>query len=181
LFARATRESQDSAGYTSADYVRQALVCGPRGSLVFYLVTVPQKTGNILILDSGRRDNLPVFCKGRTRLHLLTLVNQLSRSRGVLDLFERGLPLPSLALLGALTFFEESYNKGDVYNILWVLVFGFATLNILSLVVKRFDPDRNRMSFGEIMAVMTVLLSVILLGWEMLYLFKILPIRLPSH
>jgi hypothetical protein len=58
------------------------------------------------------------------------------------------------------------------------LVFGFATLNILGLVAKRFDPDRNRMSFGEIMAVMTVVVSVILLGWEMLYMFKILPLRL---
>lgn len=115
--------------------------------------------------------------KGRTCLYFFTLVNQFSRSHELLGLFGRTLSLPSLALLGAFTFLEGS-KKGDVYNILWALVFGFATLNILSLVAKRFDPDRNRMSFGEIMAVMTVVVAVILLGWEMLYMFKILPIRL---
>jgi len=46
------------------------------------------------------------------------------------------------------------------------------------LVAKRFDPDRNRMSFGEMLAIGTVIVAVILLGWEMLYLFKILPLRL---
>ena len=58
-------------------------------------------------------------------------------------------------------------------------MFGFATINILSLVSRRIDPNRqNRMSFGEMMAVGTVAVAVILLGWEMLYLFKILPVRL---
>ena len=84
--------------------------------------------------------------------------------------------MPSLAFL-AVSLFESS-KKGDAYNLLWALVFGFATLNILSLVAKRFEPHPNRMSFGEILAVMTVLVAVFLLGWEMLYLFKILPIRL---
>jgi len=73
----------------------------------------------------------------------------------------------------------ESSKKGDVYDILWALVFGFATINILGLVSRRIDPNRqNRMSFGEMMAVGTVAVAVILLGWEMLYLFKVLPIRL---
>ena len=88
-------------------------------------------------------------------------------------------PMPPFALL-ALLFFESS-KKSDAYNILWAVVFGFATLNILSLVAKRFEPNPNRMSFGEVLAVMTVLVAVILLGWEMLYLFKILPIRLSGH
>jgi hypothetical protein len=110
-------------------------------------------------------------------LYFFTLANQFCRFHELLGLLGRTLSLPSLALLGAFTFLEES-KKGDVYNILWALVFGFATLNILSLVAKRFDPDRNRMSFGEIMAVLTVVVAVILLGWEMLYMFKILPIRL---
>jgi hypothetical protein len=110
-------------------------------------------------------------------LYFCTLVNQVTRSGELLRYFDRRLPVPSLALLGALTLLEET-KKGDAYNILWALVFGFATLNILGLVAKRFDPDRNRMSFGEMMAVMTVIVSVILLGWEMLYMFKILPIRL---
>lgn len=82
------------------------------------------------------------------------------------------------AFLGLITLLESS-KKGDVYNILWALVFGFATINILSLVSRRIDPNRqNRMSFGEMMAVGTVAVAVILLGWEMLYLFKILPVRL---
>lgn len=84
--------------------------------------------------------------------------------------------MPALAFF-AVSLFESS-KKGDAYNLLWALVFGFATLNILSLVAKRFEPHPNRMSFGEILAVMTVLVAVFLLGWEMLYLFKILPIRL---
>jgi len=83
-----------------------------------------------------------------------------------------------VAFLGLITLLESS-KKGDVYNILWALVFGFATINILSLVSRRIDPNRqNRMSFGEMMAVGTVAVAVILLGWEMLYLFKILPLRL---
>lgn len=109
-------------------------------------------------------------------MYFFSLVNQL-RSGELLRHCGRLLPLPSVTLLGAFAFLEET-KKGDAYNILWALVFGFATLNILGLVAKRFDPDRNRMSFGEIMAVMTVVVSVILLGWEMLYMFKILPLRL---
>ena len=117
-----------------------------------------------------------ITAKGQTCLYFFTLVNQLG-SGELLRHSERLPPLPSLTLLGAFTFLEET-KKGDAYNILWALVFGFATLNILGLVAKRFDPDRNRMSFGEIMAVMTVVVSVVLLGWEMLYMFKILPLRL---
>ena len=74
--------------------------------------------------------------------------------------------------------FQYSDKKGDVYNILWALVFGFATLNILGLVARRFEPDRTRLNFGEMLAIMVVVVSVFLLGWEMLYLFKILPIKL---
>src|SRR5713101_9003144 len=74
--------------------------------------------------------------------------------------------------------FQYGEKKGDIYNILWALVFGFATLNILGLVARRFEPSRNRMSFGEVLAITVVFVSVILLGWEMLYLFHILPIKL---
>jgi hypothetical protein len=70
-------------------------------------------------------------------------------------------------------------SRQDVYNILWAVVFGFATLNILSLAARRFEPGRRRgLSFGELMAVMVVLISVFLLGWEMLNLFHIFPIKL---
>jgi len=68
--------------------------------------------------------------------------------------------------------------RQDVYNILWAVVFGFATLNILSLATRRMEPGRRRMTFGEFMAVMVVLVSVFLLAWEMLNLFHVFPIKL---
>lgn len=68
--------------------------------------------------------------------------------------------------------------RRDIYNILWAVVFGFATLNILSLAARRFDPNKRGMSFGEMMAVMVVVTSVFLLGWEMLNLFHIFPIQI---
>jgi hypothetical protein len=69
-------------------------------------------------------------------------------------------------------------SRQDVYNILWAVVFGFATLNILSLAARRMEPTRRGLTFGEAMAVMVVLVSVFLLGWEMLSLFHIFPIKL---
>ena len=68
--------------------------------------------------------------------------------------------------------------RQDVYNILWAVVFGFATLNILSLATRRMEPGRRRMTFGELMAVMVVVVSVFLLGWEMLNVFHIFPVKL---
>jgi hypothetical protein len=79
------------------------------------------------------------------------------------------------------TLLEGLDRKGDVYSILWVLVFGFATLNILGLVARRFEPSRNRLNFGETIAILVVVVSIILLGWEMLNLFKIFPIKLHPH
>ena len=69
-------------------------------------------------------------------------------------------------------------SRQDIYNILWAVVFGFATLNILSLAARRLEPTRRGLSFGELMAVMVVLLSIFLLGLEMLNLFHIFPIKL---
>lgn len=69
-------------------------------------------------------------------------------------------------------------SRQDVYNVLWALVFGFATLNILSLAARRFEPTRRGLSFGELLAVMVVLISIFLLGWEMLNLFHVFPIKL---
>ena len=76
--------------------------------------------------------------------------------------------------------FSELYaeKKGNVYNILWILVFGFATLNILGLVLRRFEPRRSGLNFGEILAISVVFLSIFLLALEMLNLFHIFPIRL---
>jgi hypothetical protein len=92
-----------------------------------------------------------------------------------------GSGLRNVALMSALLVFEASGKQTDAFNILWILVFGFATLNILALIARRFEPNRNRMNFGELVAVMTVVVSVFLLGWEMLTLFKVFPIRLSSH
>lgn len=86
--------------------------------------------------------------------------------------------LQSLALLVAVWLIQYPGKKGDVYNILWALVFGFATINILGLVARRFEPERTRMSFGEVLAVMVVLVSICLLGWEILTLLHIFPIQL---
>jgi hypothetical protein len=81
--------------------------------------------------------------------------------------------LPALVLL-------ESEKRDEVYNILWALVFGFATLNILSLGARRFE-QKSGLNFGEIIAILVVLVSIVLLGWEMLYVFHVLPIRLNAH
>jgi len=81
--------------------------------------------------------------------------------------------LPALVLL-------ESEKRDQVYNILWALVFGFATLNILSLGARRFE-QKSGLNFGEIIAILVVFVSIILLGWEMLYVFHVLPIRLNTH
>ncbi len=71
-----------------------------------------------------------------------------------------------------------SSRRNDVYNLLWAVVFGFATLNILSLAARRFEPNRRGLTFGEMMAVLVVLLSVFLLGWELLSVFHVFPIKL---
>ena len=79
--------------------------------------------------------------------------------------------------------FSDQYSgkKDNVYNILWVLVFGFATLNILALVARRFEPRRSNLQFGEILAITVTVVSVVLLGWEMLSIFHIFPIKLQLH
>ena len=69
-------------------------------------------------------------------------------------------------------------TRDEIYNFLWALVFGFATLNILSLGARRFEKEESGLNFGEILAVLVVVVSIVLLGWEMLYQFHILPIRL---
>jgi hypothetical protein len=83
------------------------------------------------------------------------------------------------ALVASLMLLQRhSSRRGDVYNILWAIVFGFATLNILSLAARRFEPNRRGLTFGELMAVLVVLLSIFLLGWELLGVFRIFPIKL---
>ena len=78
----------------------------------------------------------------------------------------------------AVVLLQRTGTKTNIYNILWVLVFGFATLNILNLGTRHFEPGKNRLSFGEIIAILVVVVSIFLLGWEMLYLFKVFPLKL---
>jgi lipopolysaccharide export LptBFGC system permease protein LptF len=104
----------------------------------------------------------------------------IGQARDWADFFGRGLHalvvivlpvvLPAMLLLRS--------TREEIYNILWALVFGFATLNILSLGARRFEQEKTGLNFGEILAVLVVLLSIVLLGWELLYEFHILPIRL---
>ena len=68
-------------------------------------------------------------------------------------------------------------SRQDAYNILWAVVFGFATLNILSLAARRMEPRRG-LSFGELMAVGVVVVAIFILGWEILGMFHIFPIHL---
>jgi hypothetical protein len=82
-------------------------------------------------------------------------------------------------LVFALQFSDRlSSKKDNVYDILWVLVFGFATLTILGWVARRFEPRRSSLNFGEMLAITVTVVSVILLGLEMLSLFHIFPIKI---
>jgi hypothetical protein len=84
----------------------------------------------------------------------------------------------SAVVAAAVVLQRHSSRRDDIYDILWAVVFGFATLNILNLAARRFEPNRRGMSFGELMAVLIVLLSIFLLGWELLSVFHIFPIKL---
>jgi hypothetical protein len=67
---------------------------------------------------------------------------------------------------------------GRMYDVLWGAVFAFACLNIFGLVAKQFEPGRTRMSLGEMLAISAAVISVVMLGWELLFFFHALPIRL---
>ena|ERR1700685_3305185 len=84
----------------------------------------------------------------------------------------------SAMVAGVLLLARHSSRRDDVYNILWAVVFGFATLNILSLAARRFEPNRRGLTYGELLAVLVVLLAIFLLSWELLSVFHIFPIKL---
>ncbi|HET7441570.1 MAG TPA: hypothetical protein VFJ47_09730 [Terriglobales bacterium] len=111
-------------------------------------------------------------------LLLLAVAATLVWAARVLVPAEVKLRLSQYLLFGSLIWLQFSGKKGDVYDVLWALVFGFATINILSLGLRRFDPGQNRLNFGEMLAVLVVVVSIFLLGWEMLALFKVFPIKL---
>jgi len=107
-----------------------------------------------------------------------TLVSSVTRTtRAVLAVYPAARSHCAVFIGLALTLLYRG-SREDVYNILWAVVFGFATLNILSLAAKRFEPGRRGLTFGEMMAVLVVFVSLFLLGWEMLRLFHIFPIKL---
>jgi hypothetical protein len=96
--------------------------------------------------------------------------------RGWAGFSDRALHALAAGVLPAMFLLRSS--REEIYNILWALVFGFATLNILSLGARRFEEQKTGLNFGETLAILMVVVSVVLLGWELLYLFGILPIRL---
>ncbi len=109
---------------------------------------------------------------------VLTLANALKLLTSRSGLGTVFIGLQSL-LVFMLQFSDQfSSKKDNVYNILWVLVFGFATLNILGLVARRLEPRRSNLNFGEILAITVTVVSLILLGWEMLSLLHIFPIKI---
>jgi len=137
---------------------------------------------------TGKRCNIqfsaqapPWTFPGRPAMDLpaaLTLISSFARpARAALVAYPVGRAHATVLLGLAVTWLYRG-SRQDIYNILWAVVFGFATLNILSLAARRFDAARRGLTFGELMAVMVVLLSVFLLGWEMLNLFHIFPIKL---
>ncbi len=66
----------------------------------------------------------------------------------------------------------------NFYTMLWGLVFGFATLNILSLSRSQLRSTRPRFRLGEILAVLIAITALGLLAWELLHQFHILPIQI---
>ena len=100
----------------------------------------------------------------------------MGQARGWAELSGRGLHALAVIILPAMLLLRST--REGIYNILWALVFGFATLNILSLGARRFEQGKKGLNFGETLAILVVLVSIVLLGWELLYVFGILPIRL---
>ncbi|PYV83181.1 MAG: hypothetical protein DMG93_09460 [Acidobacteria bacterium] len=83
-------------------------------------------------------------------------------------------------MLSALAF-QVALGGVSVYDVLWGAVFGFATLNILGLLARRFEPGRTRMTLGEVLAITAAVVSLLMLGWELLFTFHVLPIHLDPH
>src|SRR5579863_2511519 len=106
-----------------------------------------------------------------------TLISAFGRTKVAFALYPVARAYAAIALSVAVAIFYRG-SRQDVYNILWAVVFGFATLNILSLAARRMEPARRGMTFGELLAVMVVLISVFLLGWEMLTIFHVFPLKL---
>ena len=111
---------------------------------------------------------------GRNCSVLLAMV----QANGLLDVPLRTAHALMMTALPAMFLLRST--REEIYNILWALVFGFATINILSLGARKFEQDRG-LSFGEILAILVVAVSIILLAWEMLYWFGVLPLKLTAR
>ena len=127
----------------------------------------PLNTARNLTLSQFR---LPLLCNCSTALLATAIKTRAGISSHAFRTLVLTGVLPGMYLLRS--------GRDQVYSILWALVFGFATLNILSLGARRFEHARAGLNFGEILAIMMVLASVVLLSWELLYMFHILPIHL---
>jgi hypothetical protein len=103
----------------------------------------------------------------------------MGQAHGSAESWGRTLHALAIGVLPALLLFRTT--REEMYNMLWALVFGFATLNILGLGARRFEQEKGGLNFGEILAILIVLVSFVLLAWELLYMFDILPIRLTPH
>lgn len=109
---------------------------------------------------------------------VLLISNFTRTTRAAVALYALTRAHAAIMLSVAATLLYRGPQRQDIYNILWAVVFGFATLNILSLAARRAEPTRRGLTFGELMAVTVVLISILLLGWEMLNLLHIFPIQL---
>jgi hypothetical protein len=108
-------------------------------------------------------------------LATVTLISGFTRTtQALIALYPAARTCTAIAFSMAVAAFYRG-SRQDVYNILWAVVFGFATLNILSLAARRMEPARRGLSFGELMAVAVVVVAIFLLGWEMLTCFTSFP------
>ena len=119
----------------------------------------------------------PSITGSRSCASLFFALGQIHNRAGIWGEFY-GRAVRAFAVASLPAMFLVRTTREEIYNILWVLVFGFATLNILSLGARRFEQEKSGLNFGEMLAVLVVVVSIVLLGWEMLYVFHILPIRL---
>jgi hypothetical protein len=134
-----------------------------RSSMIYY----PTEEGRSSVPDLS--DRMPF---GPT----VTLVSVARTTRAALALYPAvRIPASIVFSLAVAVFYRAA--RENTYNMLWAVLFGFATLNILGLAARRMEPRRG-LSFGEVMAVLTVFLAVFLLGWEMLGIFHVFPLKL---
>ncbi len=112
--------------------------------------------------------------------HWANLASWLGAGSAAISRFSAFPHLREAGIFVLLAAWQLTSKRGEFYNILWMLVFGFATLNILALVTRSLDPSgrKRRMAIGEILAVLVVLTCLGLLAAEMLSLFHIFPIKL---